>query len=347
MIAVDISEQGDKKRDYGQTCEECKIKEAIYQCPRCNIRTCSLECVRTHKTKTDCNGKRNREAFLPLCRMSDSSLRSDYFFLEEVLDRMPRDAKRAKTQHQTSRKSRRLLQQCEKRGINLKIMPTMMDRHKKNASWYCVKRDTIMWKVEVILHRSRKSFSCQLSEDEAEIISHLQKHAQKTGLSIDDSMRLFVKELPAPTNKQRYAEIEPIDNLRSFLSGMTIIEHPTIYCVDKDFVAEFPTVNDKIKELPSGSNDNTDTNANIVDSDTKMNVSIEHVEHANGDGGMIQEEPNENNTTVMKAEASEFMTEVSSKSRNTMIEDSPKESDTLEQGSPTDNRVTIDASVGC
>ena len=326
--------QGDKKRKVGDTCEECKLNEAIYQCPRCNIRTCSLECVRKHKTKTDCNGKRNREAFLPLCRMSDSSLRSDYFFLEEVLDRMPRDAKRAKTQHQTSRKSRRLLQQCEKRGINLKIMPTMMERHKKNSSWYCVKRDTVMWKVEVIIHPSRKSFFFQLSEDEAEIITHLQKHAQKTEISIDDSMRIFVKQLPAPTNEQRYAEIEAIDNLRSFLSGMTIIEHPTIYCVNKDCVSEFPTGNEKIKELTSGSS-NAGTNASIEDSETRMNVSKEDAEHATGDDGMIKEEPNGNVTTVMKAEGSEFMTEVSSKSRNTMIEDSPKESDTMEA------RVTI------
>lgn len=348
MSAIDGStnyDEEDKKRKVEQACEECKLKESIYMCPRCNIRTCSLDCVSKHKIKTGCNGKRNREAFLPLCRMSDSSLRSDYFFLEEVLDRMPRDAKRAKTQHQTSRKCRRLLQQCEKRGITLKMMPTMMERHKKNNSWYCVKRDTIMWKIEVIMHPSKKSFSFQLSEDEAEILTHLQKHAQKADISIDDSMQLFVKQLPAPTNKQRYVKIETIDNLRSFLAGKTIIEHPTIYCVDNDSVVEFPREDGKVKELRSGSN-TLCIQGSIKESDTKMNESTEDVEPASGDREMTKDEPKGNGEAVTKAGDSDFMTEVSSRSRKAMIEDNREESATTNQGCGTDDhRIMIDENV--
>lgn len=303
----------DRNREDRQTCEECKLKEAIYQCPRCNIRTCSLECVRKHKARTDCNGKRNRAEFLPLCRMSDSTLKSDYFFLEEVLDRMPRDSKRAKTQHQTSRKDRRLLQQCEKQNIHLKMMPTMMERHKKNNSWFCVKRDAIIWKVEVIVHPSKKSFSFQLADNEADILTRVQKHAEKEGLiMIDDSMRLFVKKLPAPTNKQRYVEIHPIDNLKSILAGMTVIEHPTIYCVDKDCIADFPTEgNEKIKELPGGT---------IIDASIK-GVKMEASNDSNERYEVVRQESHGESKAMVKPEGSDLMTEVSTIRHKAMEED--------------------------
>lgn len=80
-------------------CEICSNKTAIYCCPRCSIRTCSLACCRSHKIKSApdddenehaqndviCNGKRDRTKFCSLKKFSDSQLASDYHFLEDVL----------------------------------------------------------------------------------------------------------------------------------------------------------------------------------------------------------------------------------------------------------------------
>lgn len=66
-------------------CEECNARGALYQCPCCRIKTCSLACCKSHKQRTKCSGKRNRTSFLPLSNMSDETIQSDYHFLEDVL----------------------------------------------------------------------------------------------------------------------------------------------------------------------------------------------------------------------------------------------------------------------
>ncbi|KAL7527491.1 hypothetical protein ACHAXR_001980, partial [Thalassiosira sp. AJA248-18] len=72
-------------------CAICGADVAIYCCPRCHTRTCSLACCRAHKegsksnNETVCNGKRDRTQFCMLKGFSDSQLASDYHFLEDVL----------------------------------------------------------------------------------------------------------------------------------------------------------------------------------------------------------------------------------------------------------------------
>lgn len=68
-----------------KTCEECRAKTALYVCPRCRFRSCSLWCCLAHKGRLGCSGKRDRTSFLPVGRMTDATLQSDYHFLEDVL----------------------------------------------------------------------------------------------------------------------------------------------------------------------------------------------------------------------------------------------------------------------
>lgn len=72
-------------------CVMCRVKVAIYCCPRCHARTCSLACSRAHKASPPsggeavCSGKRDRTRFCSLKGFTDSHLASDYHFLEDVL----------------------------------------------------------------------------------------------------------------------------------------------------------------------------------------------------------------------------------------------------------------------
>ena len=69
-----------------KSCQECHQHEFLYQCPRCSFRSCSLACCQAHKKHTGCNGKRDRTGvFMPMGRMDDSTVNSDYHFLEDVL----------------------------------------------------------------------------------------------------------------------------------------------------------------------------------------------------------------------------------------------------------------------
>jgi hypothetical protein len=187
--------------------------------------------------------------------MTDSTVRSDYFFLEEVLEQLPRNGKRARTQEAApsqskSKKSRRLLQQAERRDITLQIMPPMMVRHKSNSSWYSAPRDTITWKVEVVIHPSKATLFFNLSENEENIMDHVLRNCEKNDIEMFTcGYRLFIMRLPAQNKKQRYIELSPSDSLKTVLRGMTIVEHPTIHYVPDDMCHEFPTGSEKVVEV--------------------------------------------------------------------------------------------------
>jgi hypothetical protein len=271
-------------------CQECKIETSIYQCPACRIRTCSLPCCQGHKKRTDCTGKRKRSEFLPLCRMNDDSLRSDYFFLEEVLTQMPRARKVACIEHgsvvgsggsggdnhhhpsrqrrqeqrhrnpstSTNKKSRRLVQQAQRRNITLQLLPSFMERHQTNTSWYCGPRDMITWRVEFIFIPTGITRSFQISENEQNLWHYIQQqHTSEshpmTEIQDNKEYKLFLKRFPSPANQPRYIELNATTtttttttttSLRTALEGLTIIEYPTIFCV--------PNVAEHLKDFPTG-----------------------------------------------------------------------------------------------
>lgn len=66
-------------------CMICAAHPAIYTCPRCSIRTCSLPCSTTHKTRGEgCSGVRNKAAYIQMNQYGYMALMSDYVFLEEM-----------------------------------------------------------------------------------------------------------------------------------------------------------------------------------------------------------------------------------------------------------------------
>ena len=262
-------------------CEVCKQKDSIYVCPRCRMRTCSLPCCQSHKERTGCNGKRDRTAFLPLGRMTDGTLRSDYFFLEEVLDHMPRNRKRARLPQQASHgipsastsessvvgknaldplhikntqshKSRRLIQQAQIRGTTLQLMPPFMERHKHNTTSYNLNKNTIFWKIDVIVEPEKRVVSLSLSETEEGVMNQIAKRCFGNDFATrlqETKYHLFLKKIPTSAKNPKYVKIDHTTNLKQALAGETIIEYPTIYCVPENQLNEFPTGNDMIVDL--------------------------------------------------------------------------------------------------
>lgn len=70
---------------YHRVCEMCGVDEGRYKCPRCSMFTCSLSCCNQHKKTNHCSGKRDKTAFVDLQDYSETHLRSDFHFLEDVL----------------------------------------------------------------------------------------------------------------------------------------------------------------------------------------------------------------------------------------------------------------------
>jgi hypothetical protein len=71
--------------DLPRLCDMCCLNARLYKCPRCSIFTCSLVCCKKHKTERDCSGQRDRTAFVSAGAFDERCLRSDFHFLEDVL----------------------------------------------------------------------------------------------------------------------------------------------------------------------------------------------------------------------------------------------------------------------
>lgn len=123
--------------------------------------------------------------------MTDATINSDYFFLENVLqtvdggkrllkqvgaitgggthslvaeidgethhDNIDNDDEPSRKRQKTivdhlPPKWRRLVQQARERGVTLLLMPQGMERHKSNTSHFNTKCERIMWKLEFSIH---------------------------------------------------------------------------------------------------------------------------------------------------------------------------------------------------
>ena len=69
-------------------CQVCREVEHKYRCPRCEILTCSLPCVRAHKESQGCTGIKEKPSVvsLTLNQMSTQTLRSDMKILESGIN---------------------------------------------------------------------------------------------------------------------------------------------------------------------------------------------------------------------------------------------------------------------
>ena len=116
-------------------CQECNEDPSLYQCPRCSRKTCSLTCCKAHKDRTGCSGKRNRTQFLPLARMSDQTIQSDYHFLEDVLKavdggkRLLKDVGATLTQQPHQKNSHDMRHTEDESSVPLHPMLRIQERH--------------------------------------------------------------------------------------------------------------------------------------------------------------------------------------------------------------------------
>ncbi|KAJ7904234.1 hypothetical protein B0H14DRAFT_3079158 [Mycena olivaceomarginata] len=165
-------------------CNVCNHRYAIYTCPRCAARTCSLPCSTTHKARTACSGQRNKAAYVPMNRYGWGTMMDDYAYLEDVGrrvgdwgseiargkfqagagagaagDRGGRGRGRGRGRARGGggggggRTKRDVLRmQLEARDIEMSILPPGMERHKTNQSTWDAKNQTALLTVEFKIH---------------------------------------------------------------------------------------------------------------------------------------------------------------------------------------------------
>jgi hypothetical protein len=149
-------------------CSQCENQhEAVYKCPVCQRRLCSLDCYRGHR-EAGCSGRleTTRYAFIPRTDYDLKQLLRDYAFLED-LELRQQSHKRyvqqilsgggsvprlrgptAAEDHARRRRLAAVQRAATKRGIRLQLLPEVFSKHRRNTSMYRSAADCIEWRIE-------------------------------------------------------------------------------------------------------------------------------------------------------------------------------------------------------
>lgn len=170
-------------------CTICRTQAPRYKCPRCAARTCSLPCVKKHKTWSSCNGERDPTAFVSLDKLkTDAGIDHDYNFLtkiersveraERVLredrdilaqdDPKPPPYKKTRFNKGQSRGrttvddglrkwDRNAIHRMRELGIHVSSVPYGMTRSKDNKTSWNRRTKTINWQVEWLFFDTDRS----------------------------------------------------------------------------------------------------------------------------------------------------------------------------------------------
>ncbi|CAN1343846.1 Box C/D snoRNA protein 1 [Linum perenne] len=238
-------------------CVECQEKQSKYKCPGCSLRTCSLPCVKSHKLRTGCSGKREVAPFIPISQFDDNTLLSDYNFLEEVkrvadAGQRMRSQLRAYPQYRLPHHLKCLKSVASSRKTNLMLLPSGMSRRDKNQTRYDQRKKLILWTVEWRFHSTGVVTLDHGVDENASIFSEIHKHLQpgpwknqlKQFCEEDlESLKCFIRKYPKQ-GKSPFRELDIKAPLREQIAHLSILEYPVIHVYLPSHSYDFEVVKD-------------------------------------------------------------------------------------------------------
>ncbi|KAK8758939.1 box C/D snoRNA protein 1 isoform X1 [Amblyomma americanum] len=256
----------------GRTCLQCG-KPSKYCCPKCSARSCSLPCVKRHKKIGECDGIRDKTAYVPLDGFTDLDLLSDYRFLEEsarVVDSVCRTkpALGVYPQQKTLPGFLHKFQaECRHRGTMLKLLPRCFTKRQENKSQFNFREHCIYWHVAWVFPAARiKVHEIQRVHEKESLGRCLEKHltmercrpelrgplqqyitAGMQGVSV----LLAVEGKPA--SQKYYYNLDLSMSLENCLKGKVIVEYPTFTVIQTEDLCRFNLISPE----PSGSHSAT------------------------------------------------------------------------------------------
>lgn len=227
-------------------CEVCSKVEAKYTCPKCEVKTCSLDCVNIHKKELQCDGIRDRTKFIPIRSMTEKDFMSDYHFIEEAthfVESQKRKQALSRNQSSLPPKKLKLRSACLKRKIFLKYFKNTFSKSQENSSYFQQKTNKIMWHVEWVFPKlDNLKVSIKQSDEEVVLGEHLAKLFEKQNneqLQFYQSkgignLTILLKAESVKNCKKRFFSLDCKKTLKENLANKTIIEFPTIYITYDD-----------------------------------------------------------------------------------------------------------------
>jgi len=252
-------EEGSKNS--ASLCAVCNKRPFKYCCPRCDRKTCSLDCVKQHKETTGCTGKRDRTAFVGRGDLDERSLMSDYKFLEQV--KLAEDvAKRAKPpapRAELPHFLQSLVHQARRRGAQLHLLSPGMERRRSNTTRYDNKTQIVSWRIEWnFVGASCSAANARVSEEfklQNILAAHLtpshgavlkSPELQRYADCGIDNLTVVMRKEKTPANAVLHYKIDILEKtLGEVLQGKVIIEYPVLLVLLPEEVEGYKIIEEK------------------------------------------------------------------------------------------------------
>ncbi|KAJ7949104.1 Box C/D snoRNA protein 1 [Quillaja saponaria] len=240
-----------------ELCEECKSNPSKYKCPGCSIRSCSLPCVKAHKKRTGCTGKRNHTEFVPISQFNDNLLLSDFNLLEDV-KRVAESAQRMRTKlcgyahFKLPFHLKSLQSAARSRQTRLLFLPSGMSRREKNQTRYEKRNKFISWTIEWLFHSTDIVLQDHRVNENSSICSILEKHLKPGPWNHQlrqfcdeqlDCLKLFIRKYPKGP-RSPFKELDIKAPIRQQLANVVILEFPVIHVFLPSHSINFEVVKD-------------------------------------------------------------------------------------------------------
>lgn len=245
-------------------CEVCAINEAKYTCPKCEVKTCQIACLKIHKKELECDGIRDKTKFVPLKQMTKMDLMSDYNFLEECTRYV--SARKRDKMRNISRIDQvlpvhlyKLRAACHVRKITLKYLLPHFSRHKENTTRLDLSNQKIHWKIQwnFLINGKKLTLSddkcCETTKISELIWKYLDpasddkrlEYYQSKGF---DGIHILLKAEGVRGCNNRFYHLDIDLSLKENLAGKVIVEFPIMLIIPSDLLREFNIVDeDKIE----------------------------------------------------------------------------------------------------
>ncbi|KAJ2946762.1 hypothetical protein O0L34_g12826 [Tuta absoluta] len=319
-------------------CEVCGSNQAIYTCPKCEVKTCCLTCVTIHKKELECDGLRDRTKFIRMKDFTDTDLLSDYRLLEECA-RFVYGVKRNEQKGYTRIDKDlplhlyKLKIAAIKRGTVLTFLAQHFTRHKNNTTRYHFKTNVIYWKIEWIfpnVDSEPLKFIDERCSENKKLSDLLDKYLNPESTPFEGSkalsyyraagfsgVKILLRAEKVRGSAKKFFELDPSETLAENLSGKCVVEYPLIFVVMKDHAYNFEIITPE-DEFES----DTEQNKQSIDTSIIKTENQTHIPNGNTPNG---DQPQSQPLNQYRKRPRELATEKIAKEKKKEIENEMKE----------------------
>uniref|UniRef100_A0A4W3HMK8 BCD1 alpha/beta domain-containing protein n=1 Tax=Callorhinchus milii TaxID=7868 RepID=A0A4W3HMK8_CALMI len=198
--------------------------------------SCSLSCVKKHKADAECNGVRDKTAFLAVNHFNEMHLLSDYRFLEDsgrLADSANRDASIRRPS--SNQRLKFMMYKARKCNIHLRFLPLGFSKRKENSTFFNKKEQVFYWHLKLVFPQSKTEY--------------VEKRVPGSK-TLEDILKKYINPKEAnPVIRQKYVlytlisnlyfSLDSSESLTKNLGQKTIIEYPTIHIVLKEHSQQY------------------------------------------------------------------------------------------------------------